>query len=94
MTANLEKIKLPPAKKLTEDKKKYISENAKVNVPEEFKQKYMDLLMKHHEVISDSKYVQLQCTTMSYALKAQSTSNSSEFRRPNKRQYKNMWKSN
>jgi hypothetical protein len=55
MTVNLEKLELLPANKLTKDKNKYISENAKLNVPEEFKQKYMDLLMKHHEVTSDSK---------------------------------------
>jgi len=63
MTANIEKQQLPPSKVLTQEKKTYISENAKLNVPAEFKQKYMDLLMKHHEVISDNKYDLGKCTT-------------------------------
>ena len=41
MTVNLEKLEMPPAKKLTEDKKIYIFQNAKLNVPEEFKQKWI-----------------------------------------------------
>jgi hypothetical protein len=34
-----------------------------LNVPETFKQKYLDLLLKHHEVISDNKYNLGKCST-------------------------------
>jgi hypothetical protein len=56
MTVNIQKQQLPPAKSLTKEKRQYILEHATLNVPDTFKQKYLDLLLKHHEVISDNKY--------------------------------------
>jgi hypothetical protein len=53
---NIEQKALPILTKITEEKKKYILDNTKLNVPEEFKQRYIDLLLKHHEVVSSSKY--------------------------------------
>jgi hypothetical protein len=38
-------------------------ENATLNVPDMIKQKYLDLLLKHHEVISDNKYNLGKCST-------------------------------
>jgi hypothetical protein len=63
MTVNIEQTALPTPTKITEEKKKYILDNAKLNVPEEFRQRYIDLLLKHHEVVSSSKYDLGKCTT-------------------------------
>jgi hypothetical protein len=62
MTVNIEQMALPTP--TTEEKKKYILDNAKLNVPEEFRQRYIDLLLKHHEVVSSSKYNLGKCTTL------------------------------
>ena len=62
MTATVEQKELSNTP-ISESKKKFIMENTKLTVPDEFKKKYMDLLMKHHEVISDSKYDLGQCLT-------------------------------
>jgi hypothetical protein len=48
MTVNIEQMALPTPTKIKEKKKKYILDNAKLNVPEEFRQRYIDLLLKHH----------------------------------------------
>ena len=50
------KLKEKTCTPLSPEKRKFIEENAKLNVPEEYKQKYMDLLLRHHEVISAHKY--------------------------------------
>jgi hypothetical protein len=63
ITVNIEQTALPTPTKITEEKKKYILDNAKLNVPEEFRQRYIDLLLKHHEVVSSSKYNLGKCTT-------------------------------
>jgi hypothetical protein len=47
MTVNIQKQQLPPAKPLTKEKHQYILEHATLNVPDRFKQKYLDLLLKH-----------------------------------------------
>jgi len=62
MTVNIEQTALPTPTKITEEKKKYFLDNAKHNVPEEFRQRYIDL-WKHHEVVSSSKYNLGKCTT-------------------------------
>ncbi len=59
----MQKQQLPPAKPLTKEKRQYILENAMLYVPETFKQKYLDLLLKHHEVISGNKYNLGKCST-------------------------------
>jgi len=56
MTVNIQKQQLPPAKLLTAAKSQYILKHATLNVPDSFKQKYLDLLLKYHKVISDNKY--------------------------------------
>ena len=45
-------VRKPPSN----DKIKFIRENANVNVPDEYKEQYMKLLIEHHEVFSDTKY--------------------------------------
>jgi hypothetical protein len=62
MTVNIQK-QLPPAKPLTAVKRQYILEHATLNVQDSFKQKYLDLLLKHHEVISDNKYHLGKCSS-------------------------------
>ncbi len=42
-----------PKKKLTKEE---IASKAHLNVPSEFKQKYMDILYKHQKAISANKY--------------------------------------
>ena len=78
MTVNIQKQQLPPAKPLIAVKRQYILEHATLNVPEEFKQKYLYLLLKHHRVISDNKFDLGKC------------SNSSRSRRINKQQFNDM----
>ncbi len=57
---------------LTAVKLQYILEHATLNVPEEFKQKYLDLLLKHHEVISDNKYNLGKCSTAMHDIELKS----------------------
>jgi hypothetical protein len=52
MTVNIQKQQLLPAKPLTAAKPQYILEHATLNVPDSFKQKHLDLMLKHHDVIS------------------------------------------
>ena len=40
--------------------------------PDLFKQKYLDLLLKHHEVISDNKYNLGKCSTAMHAIELKS----------------------
>ena len=54
MTVNIEKQQLEKVP-LTNDKRKYIEKTANLNVPENFRQHYLDLIMKHHEAINDSQ---------------------------------------
>jgi hypothetical protein len=60
MTVNLEQKEMKPAAKITEEKKKYILDNVKFTRNEELtealKQKYTDLLLEHHEGISNSLF--------------------------------------
>ena len=58
--------------KITEQKKKFIMENAKLNVPEEFRQRYIDLLLRNHEVISSDKYDLGKCTTSMHDIELKS----------------------
>ena len=55
MTANIQKMQFMPSKFFTTEKWHYVVDNVAVNV-NAFKQKYMDMLLKHYEVISDNKY--------------------------------------
>jgi hypothetical protein len=48
MTVNIEEATLWTPTKITEEKKKYILDYAKLNVPKELRQRYIDLLLKHH----------------------------------------------
>jgi hypothetical protein len=66
---NIEQTALPTATKITEEMKKYILDNSNLNVPEEFRQRYIDLLLKHHEVVSSSKYKLGKCTTSMHNIK-------------------------
>jgi hypothetical protein len=54
MTINIQK-QLPSAKPLTAVRRQYILEHPTLNVQDSFKQNYLDLLLKHHEVIRDNK---------------------------------------
>jgi hypothetical protein len=60
MTVNLEQKELTPAAKIKEKKKKYILDNVKFTRNEELtealKQKYIALLLEHHEAISNSLF--------------------------------------
>ena len=60
MTVNLEQKDLTPAAKITEKKKKYILDNVKFarneDLTEALKQKYIALLLEHHEAISNSLF--------------------------------------
>jgi hypothetical protein len=63
---------LPPAKPLIAVKRQYILEHATLNVPEEFKQKYLYLLLKHHRVISDNKFDLGKCSTAMHDIELKS----------------------
>ena len=56
LTAQLEELEPNSQKPITAEKKKYILENAQLNVLEEFGARYIDLLLRNHEVISSNKY--------------------------------------
>jgi len=47
-----ESVRKPPSV----DKIKFIKENANVNVPKEFYERYMNLLIENHDIFSDNKY--------------------------------------
>jgi hypothetical protein len=95
MTVNLEQKEMKPAGKITEGKKKYFLDNVKFTRNEELteamKQKYIDLLLEHHEAISNSLFDtgQSQKTTHDIQLKKQDPLNSSRSQKLNKKQYKN-----
>jgi hypothetical protein len=50
-----------PRQTLTAKKRHFIESNVKLHVPEQFQQKYLNLLFKHHEAISQDKF-DLGCT--------------------------------
>ena len=72
MTVNIQKQQLPPAKPLTAVQHQYILEHATLNVLDSLKQKYLDLLLKHHEVISDNKYNLGKCSTAMHYIELKS----------------------
>ncbi len=45
-----------PRQTLTAKKRQFIEFNVKLHVPEQFQQKYLNLLLKHHEAISQDKF--------------------------------------
>jgi hypothetical protein len=45
-----------PKQTLTAKKKQFIQTNIKMHVPEQFQHKYLNLLLKHHEAISQDKF--------------------------------------
>lgn len=64
MTATLEKkIQVHPEEKITKEKEKFIREMANLNVPDEYRKRYTELLLKHHFVISSDKNDLGQCKT-------------------------------
>ena len=48
--------RLRPHQKLSERKRKFILENVKLQVPEQFQQQYLEVLLRHHEAISEDKF--------------------------------------
>ena len=54
----------PEATALGEAKKKYILDNMNIDVPEEYKERYAELILKHHDVISQHKHDLGRCKTM------------------------------
>ena len=63
MSATLENKVPVITTKLTQEKEKFIREMANLNVPKQFQQKYIDLLVKHHQVISSDKNDLGHCKT-------------------------------
>jgi hypothetical protein len=45
-----------PQQTLSTKKKQFIEQNVKLNVPDQFRQKYLNLLLKNHEAISQDKF--------------------------------------
>jgi hypothetical protein len=45
-----------PRQTLTAKMRHFIKSNVKLHVPEQFQQKYLNLLLKHHEAISQDKF--------------------------------------
>jgi hypothetical protein len=50
-----------PRQTLTAKKRQFMESNVKLHIPEQFQQKYLNLLLKHHEAISQDK-LDLGCT--------------------------------
>ena len=44
------------ASKVSEDKRKFIMEKMNLDVPDTYWQKFVDLLLRHHDVFSENKY--------------------------------------
>ena len=89
ITVNIEHTDLPT----TKEKTTYVLDNAKLNVPEEFKQWYIDLLLKYHEVVSSSNYDLGSEPPPCRTLKFRSRSNNSEFQELRDMQFSNTLKS-
>ena len=51
-----QKANARPKQTLTAKKKQFIASTIKLNVPEQFQTKYLTLLLKHHEAISQDKF--------------------------------------
>jgi len=51
-----QKANARPRQTLTAKKKQFIESTIKLNVPEQFQTKYLNLLLKHHEAISQDKF--------------------------------------
>jgi hypothetical protein len=70
MTVNLEQKEMKPSSKITEEKRKYISNNVKFarneELTESVKQKYIALLLEHHEAISNSLFDTCQSQDMDH----------------------------
>jgi hypothetical protein len=88
MQCNLEQKELKPAAKITEKKKKYILDNVKFarneELTEALKQKYITLLLEHHEAISKSLIDTGRSQTMAHdiQLKKQDPIYMKQFRIP------------
>ena len=54
----------PAATALGEAKKRFILEKMNLDVPEEYRERYAELLLKHHDVISQHKHDLGRCKTM------------------------------
>jgi len=69
---------------LTKQKKLFVQEKVKLNVPEEFKDKYLDVLFKNHKAISEHKYDLGQTETLMHniSLKNEEPVNVKQFKIP------------
>jgi hypothetical protein len=54
----------PEGTALGEAKKVFIWENMNVTVPDEYKNRYAELILKHHDVVSQNKHDLGRCETM------------------------------
>lgn len=86
MTMNLEQTALSTPTKITEENKKYILDNAKLDVPDEFRQRYIFFwsIMRWSAPASTTwASVPPPWMTSNWSLKMWSTSSSSEFQKLN-----------
>jgi hypothetical protein len=68
-----EELKSSVRKPPSVDKIKFIKENANLNVPIEYKEQYMKLLIEHHDVFSDNKYDLGRATTLMHDIELTDT---------------------
>jgi hypothetical protein len=57
---------------LSKEKKLFIQEKVKLNVPDEFKDEYLNVLFKNHEAISEHKYDLGQTETLMHDISLKS----------------------
>jgi hypothetical protein len=81
-----------PKKKFTHDE---IALKANINVPAQYKQKYLDILFKHEDAISMSNLTwadqQISSTKFSSRMTTQFTGNNSKFLKCTKRSLRQHW---
>ena len=63
LTTNEEKQKKPEVVIISQKQKDFILANANLNVPPEYKDRYLNLLLRNHDVISSNKYDLGKCNT-------------------------------
>ncbi len=51
----------PPTKKLTPAKRQFIKKTIHLNVPEQFREQYLEVILKNHQAVSQDKFY-LGCT--------------------------------
>ena len=65
-------IERPDVVHILKEQEKFILENAQLNVPSEYKNRYLNLLMRNHEVISANKYNLGKCSTAMHDIELKS----------------------